>query len=77
MKALLNWRYYVMAVLFTAALLLVLFAFGKDDLPIEVSMPLHFGLFGAGIGLFCILGRCVSRWEASGKIPEYTNYKET
>lgn len=37
----------------------------------------HGSLFGsAGIGLFCTLGRCVSRWEANGEIPEFTDYKE-
>ena len=73
MKAITNWRYYVMAVLFTVGALCVTLAFGDDELPMGEWLIAHLRLFGFGIASFFTLGRLTKHWEVRGEIPEFTN----
>lgn len=68
MKAITNWRYYVMAVLFNVGFI-SLFVVTKD----ESDWFLFFMSKGFAGALFYTLFRCVKRWEARGEIPEFTN----
>lgn len=70
MKALLNWRYCIIATLFTVGTLSTLAAFGEDDMALLSSIAVHTLLFGVGIGSFYTLGKCLRRWEANGETTE-------
>ena len=74
MKAIFNWRYWVIAILFTAGILAIGRAFGDavetmsdNEWLIQVAVS-----FTIGSGCFFVLGMSVRRWEREGKIPEFT-----
>lgn len=73
MKALLNWRYYVMAVLFFSGALAVARAFSLPDTMTDLEWSKQFLLsLTVGIPCFVLFGILTGKWEREGKIPEYS-----
>lgn len=74
MKALLNWRYYVMFALFVVGLLALTRAFGEQPTAqSDLEWFKQFALsFSVSAGCFYTLGRLTKRWEARGEIPQLT-----
>lgn len=77
MKALLNWRYYVMIALLGAGLLLVFAAVGSCvsllGFMTEILCRLVFA--ASGIGTLCVMHRLTEYWGSRNEIPEFTNQK--
>lgn len=77
MKALLNWRYYVMTVLLAIGIIALARAFAEPAIPMTVlqwDIQVILSLLVC-ISCFLLLGWLTRRWSANGKIPEYTNQK--
>ena len=72
MKALLNYRYYVLAVIITVAIIGV-FSEPAEELP--TANWFYAFLLSKAIGFAAIYAaaRLVKRWERRGAIPELTN----
>lgn len=75
MKAILNWRYWIIALLFTIGIIAMGRAFGNEveamtdsEWLMQVAVS-----FGIGSGSFFALGKCIRHWEKNGDIPEFTN----
>lgn len=75
MKALLNWRYYVLTALFAAIFLSVALIFGEDERPLGqwVVTRVYLAAFTCVCGF--AFGRLSKKWECEGKVPELTNNK--
>lgn len=73
MKALLNWRYYVIVALGVVGFLALLRAFGEPMVPMSFAeFLLHFILsVSISFGCFKALRVLVAKWKAQNKIPEY------
>lgn len=74
MKAILNWRYWVIAILFSIGLIAIGCSFGeasetKSDSEWLLRVAISFSI---GSGSFYALGRCIRYWERERKIPEFT-----
>lgn len=74
MRTIFNWRYWVIAILFSIGIIAIGCAFGETTetmgdnewlLRVVIS-------FSIGAGSFLTLGRCIRYWEKEGKIPEFT-----
>lgn len=78
MKALLNWRYYIIFVIFSIGMLFLMSSFGDtvEEMSITKEMFLRFLYFGISILAFYILKRIVDYWESRDEIPEMTNLAE-
>lgn len=75
MKAILNWRYYVIHLLVIAGMLGIIGACGEPAPLMSVTeylLQTALYLFGTVIS-FYVLYRCVRRWESRGELPEFTN----
>lgn len=77
MKALSNWRYYIMTALFTVGFLAIARAFGEPAVQMSDLEWFKQVLLSLSVGVPClyVLGRLIKRWEREGKIPEFTNPK--
>lgn len=72
MKALLNWRYYVMTALFFVGLLAVARAFSLPDNMSGLEWSKQFLLsLSVGVPALIALGRLTYLWSRKGKIPEF------
>lgn len=74
-KALTNWRYYVLCVLFAVGFFSTAAIFGESDLPLPEWLfvtILYASVASASFGAF---GRLERLWEREGKIPEITKLK--
>ena len=76
MKALLNWRYYVLTALFTVIFLSVALIFGEDERPLGqwAETRVYLAAFSCVCGF--ALGRLSKKWEREGKLPEFTNQEK-
>lgn len=76
MKALLNWRYYVMTALFICGALAIARAFSLPDSMTDLEWSKQFLLsLAVGVPCFIVFGKLTSRWSRAGKIPEFTTNK--
>ena len=77
MKALSNWRYYIITALFTVGFLAIARAFGEPAEPMSDLEWFKQLLLSLSVGVLClyVLSRLTKRWEREGKIPEFTNTK--
>lgn len=77
MKAITNWRYYVMTALFAVGMLCLMAACGEPSAAMSTAKltVITFGYFATSMGCFYVLHRLTRRWEAEGAIPEYSNLK--
>lgn len=75
MKALLNWRYYVLTALFAAIFLSVALIFGEDERPLGQWVVTRVCLAAFTCVCGFVLGRLSKKWERDGKVPELTNNK--
>lgn len=73
MKALLNWRYYVIYGLFAIGLYSLLAISGNDDRPLGAWIEIRLYLALISATSFYTLRRLRIYWESKGKIPEFTN----
>lgn len=73
MKAILNWRYYVMFILLFTGIVALLCIAGKDDRPLAEWIEVRIYLFALASACFCILAKITKRWEKKDKIPEFSN----
>lgn len=73
MKAIFNWRYYVIFALLTIGLLSFLAIGAKDNLPLEMWIKLRVYLAITAFVSFFTLNRLRIYWEKKGEIPEFTN----
>lgn len=73
MKTILNWRYYVMAVLFLTGFMAVAFLFSEDSLPLQQWLITRIELAAIAAPCFYALSKLTKKWESEGKIPELTN----
>lgn len=72
MKALLNYRYYVLAVIITVAIIGI-FAVPNDDLPLNNWIYTLVSSKAIGFAAGYIAARLIKRWERLGTIPELIN----
>lgn len=74
MKALLNWRFYVLLALFAAGMLGLLVAAGEPVEPMSEARLCVQTLASLGVTAisFFILSKLIRKWEAEDKIPELT-----
>lgn len=65
MKAITNWRYYVMTALFAVGLLCLMAACGEPTQTMSIAkLTINtFGYFAASMGCFYTLYRLARRWE--------------
>lgn len=77
MKALLNWRYYVLLVLFSAGTLATMVAFSEPEPALPHPDPLTQTFLSLAIAIpsFYVLGRLMARWSKAGLIPEILKHK--
>lgn len=77
MKALLNWRYYILATTLMAGVIHVLVAFGDPLMGISVGVWFALVLSNliAAVTWFLCFFALSSTWERAGKLPEITNAK--
>lgn len=78
MKALLNWRYYVIFVLFSIGIIALMASGGDpvEEMSLAKELFLHALYFGISMLSFYILKRVVDYWEARDLIPELTKLAE-
>lgn len=74
MKALLNWRYYVITALLAVGMYAVMAMFADDTLPMLEWAVVRILLATVAAVTFLALGRLIKHWMANGEIPEITNY---
>lgn len=77
MKAIFNWRYYVIFTLFAVGFLAIGRAFGEPA-PTMTEAEWYWQVLmsvAVGFGSFYALYRCIRYWEAKDEIPEFTNLK--
>ena len=75
MKAIFNWRYYVLFALFFVGFLGIAAPFGEPSANIDICVWLIAVTisFAVGVGSFYGYFRCMKRWERDNKIPELIN----
>lgn len=75
MKALLNWRYYVIVALGFIGTLAMLRAFGEPIVPMTFAEFLFHFICSVAIsfGCFKLLRTLVVKWKSQNKTPEYDN----
>lgn len=73
-KVLLNWRYYVITVLFSLGMLFIMASCGDpvEQMSFAKETFLRLFYFAIGFGSFGLLGKCIKYWEAHNLIPEFT-----
>ncbi len=77
MKAILNWRYYAIAILFATGLLSAGRLFGEPTQTMsgtEWLVQAFISLTIAAVSFF-VLYICIAYWEHRGQIPEFTRLK--
>lgn len=77
MKALLNWRYYVLTTLFATMFLSVVLIFGEDERPLGQWILTRVCL--AAFTYVCGLAfrQLSMKWKREGYMPELTNEQST
>ena len=77
MKAIYNWRYYVMTALFAIGMICLMAACGEPSQTMSSAKltAISWGYFAASMGCFYTLHRLTRRWDAEGSIPEISNLK--
>lgn len=73
MKAIFNWRYYVIFVLLAIGLLSFLAIGADDNRPLGAWIELRLYLALIAFGSFYAMNRLRIHWEKKGDIPEFTN----
>lgn len=72
MSPFLNWRYYVMTVLFTVGTISLARAFSLPDTMPDPEWDIQFLLsLIVSVVSFAAFGKLTARWSRQGKIPEY------
>lgn len=77
MKVILNWRYYIIVILFGVGFLAIGRAFGEPIRPmtdIQWLLQMVISLI-IGVVSFFALYVCIVYWEHKGQISEFTNLK--
>ena len=77
MKAIFNWRYYVVSALLAIAIISVARAAGEPSEPISETQwfqQITFSLSIAALSIYALV-RLVRKWTHDNKIPELTNPK--
>lgn len=76
MKAILNWRYYVLIIIGTVSVVAI-FGVPEDSLPMGEWMTSLLISKGIGVLAIYVLNKLISHWEARNLIPEFTDmYQE-
>lgn len=76
MKALLNWRYYVLLALFSVGALATMVAFSEPDSATAPSPLVQTAAcLAVAIPSFYALGCLMDRWSRAGLIPEILTHK--
>lgn len=75
MKALLNWRYYVMVLLAAIGTIAFMYPFGDTAEPIGIGKWLVILILSQSIAfpVFALLGKLTRKWERENKIPEFSD----
>ena len=73
MKAIFNWRYYVIFALLAIGLLSFLAIGAEDSLPLGAWIKLRIYLAIIAFGSLYAMNRLRIHWEKEGKITEFTN----
>ncbi len=73
MKAILNWRYYVMFALLAIGMVSTLAIFSEDSRPLGEWIEIRVYLSIIAAASFYVMNRLRIRWESKGEIPEFTN----
>lgn len=75
LNVILNWRYYVLFVLFAIGIIGLLAPTGEvpEDISAGVWIVCALSSLAIGFGALYAYDRCVKHWERENKIPELTN----
>ena len=73
MKVLLNWRQWVLYVLFAGGLFATIAIFGDDERELGEWIEVRVYLVAIVVVCFYSLYRLTKKWEREGKLPEFTN----
>lgn len=73
MKAIFNWRYYVIYALFSVGLMSLLLIVGEDERPLGAWLETRLYLAAICAASFYTMNRLRLYWEAKGEIKSYPN----
>lgn len=73
MKALLNWRYYVMTTLLSIGIISVMMIAGEDDRSLLDWLIIRLILGVVSVACFYALSKLTTKWERENLIPEFSN----
>lgn len=76
MKSILNWRQWVIYLLFSAAFLAVAAIFSEDKRPMPEWIEVRIWLAGVAAACSILMWRLAVKWEREGKIKNLTNIDE-
>lgn len=76
MKAIFNWRYYVIYALFSIGIISLLFIFSEDDRPLGAWIEMRIYLAIISAASFYIMHRLRTCWTAKGELPEFSHQTE-